>query len=115
MTKRLLNVQAAFLERLADSAEPVDIGECGPRTKYDKREAKVIGPAVAGLQSSGLIVHADAKQSSRPTRNGTIVWRWLATCRDSCRREAAEIRKRADSMPDDDDDGPDDPRQMLLF
>ena len=74
MSKRLLIVLADFLDLLADSNEPVEIGQVGPQDGYTSREAKAIGAAVLRLAGK-LIGHADVRSACRRTRHGAIVRR----------------------------------------
>lgn len=113
MTRRLLRVLAEFLELLAASDRPVDVGAVGPDEAYSAREAKAIGPAVAKLAADGLIHPAGARPSVRRSRHGAVVWRWRTACPDACLLRAAEFRQEADQLADDDDGG--NPRQKRLF
>jgi hypothetical protein len=112
--KRLYHTLGRFLDAVAESSEPLDVGRFGPGEKYTSFEQVRIGPLVNSLQSSGFLVRADASNSERPSRNRAIVRRWLPACPDSCRLKAAEYRRRAESLPDD-DDLPHGPTQRLLF
>jgi len=114
MTPRLLCVLADFLDRLADSLTPVDIGECGPAERYSRREAKALGPAVAALAADGLITPADIARSARPYRHQALVRRWLSLTADGCRQRAAEYRRQAAMMTDATGESTG-PRQLSLF
>lgn len=111
MTRRLYIVLADFLDRLASSSEPVEVGQAGPVDRYSQREAKLIGPTVGAFATSGMIKPADVQCSCRPSRHRAIVRRWLPLCRESCRQKALEFRRRAERL---DDDG-NDLRQPTLF
>ena len=115
MTKRLLLVLADFLELLAGTDKPVDVGAVGPDEPYSAREAKAIGPEIGKFAAGGLIRRAGGKRSDRPSRKGTVVWSWLPVCREACLAKAQELRQQAALLPDDDSVVPANPHQMVLF
>ncbi len=111
MTKQIHLVLADFLDLLAESDEPVEVGQAGPEDRYSKREAKAIGLPVRDFAASGLIQSADADRSCRKSRNRSIVRRWQAVSREACRQKAEEHRRLAARMNDDGSDG----SQLTLF
>lgn len=115
MTKRLLLVLAEFLELLAGTEKPVDVGAVGPDEPYSAREAKAIGPAIAKFATDRLIRTAGARPSVRRTRHGAVVWQWLPIRREACRQKAQELRQKAALLPEDDSVAATNPRQLVLF
>lgn len=87
MTRRLYIVLADFLDRLASSSEPVEVGQAGPVDRYSQREAKLIGPTVGAFATSGMIKPADVQCSCRPSRHRAIV-------RRGCRCAANHVARR---------------------
>jgi hypothetical protein len=113
MTRRLYDTLARFLDAVADATEPLDVGGFGPKTHYTPYERSRIGPLINALAGSGILRQAGADNSERPSRKGGLARKWLAGCATACRLKAAEYRKRAESMGDD--EPPNGRTQGLLF
>lgn len=110
MTKTVLLIGASFLELVAKSSVPVEIGAVGP-DRYSASDAKRIGPMVASKAAKCSLRQGAAGTSCRPSRHGGLVNRWFTDDPDACRREAEAMRRLAASL---DDDGSD-KRQKRLF
>lgn len=110
MSSGLCLIIADFLEHLAESEKPLEIGAFGPKS-YTKRDAKRIGPLIAELAGKGLIRRDRPGTSCRVARNGGLVNYWRSNDREACLRKAAEFRRRAKWL---DIDGNDE-RQQRLF
>ncbi len=100
MTKTVLLIGADFLDLVAKSSEPVEIGAVGP-DHYSARDAKRIGPMVASKAAKCSLRQASAGTSCRASRHGGLVNRWLTDNPDACRREAEAMRRRAEALDDD--------------
>ena len=114
MTRRLYFVMADFLDLLANSPEPVAVGQVGPSGRYKPKESKVIGATVLALASAGFIERADFYPSCRPPSKRRVVRRWQPICREACRRKAQEFRQTAARLPDDESTGLNSPQQLLM-
>ena len=112
MSPHLARIAAAYLERLAETGGPDDIGAVGPDGPYPPDIRQHVGPLVAGLHRAGLVCRAPAAQSSRGPRHGSAVWQWQAVSRAACRAAADEYRRLAEVSDDDNRPGP---AQRLLF
>ena len=106
----LLRIVAAFLERLAESLRPLEVGMFGP-DRYAPGDAKRIGPLIAAEAANGVIQRAGPGTSCRASRHAGLVNFWITNDPGRCRERAAELRRLADLF---DDDG-NDKRQTLLF
>jgi hypothetical protein len=113
MTRRHDETLARFLEAVAESTVPLDVGAFGPASHYTVFERVRLGPLVNSIAASGILREAGADTSDRPSRKGCLTRKWLADCTTACRLKAAEYRKGAEPM--DDDEPPNGPTQGLLF
>ena len=110
MSKALYLIGADFLDLVAESSVPVEIGAVGP-DRYSARDAKRVGPMLTATAAKCSLRLAGTGTSCRPVRHGGLVNCWVTDDPDACRREAEAMRRRAELL---DDDG-NDKRQTLLF
>jgi hypothetical protein len=105
-----LKIVAEFLDRVADSERPLEVGVVGP-DRYEPRDTKQVGPLIAELVSGGLLVKAEVGTSCRGSRHAGLVNYWRTDNPDGCRERAAALRLRAAGLDDDGNDA----KQLRLF
>lgn len=92
MTRTVLLIGADFLDLVAKSSKPVEIGAVGP-VRYSAGDAKRVGPMLASKAAKCSLRQASAGTSCRASRHGGLVNRWLTDDPDACVREAQAMRR----------------------